>query len=370
MPVEIEKLEMFHQEVKKCCRKDKYNLFLNKHLGDVFYMVAMCREFETKYKKRLHYIVRPAHAFLMGMFGVKDYSTYDMSEFEKVASTGEYKYMVGAPNKSHSFDMMCKDIFPSVPQLGQPFVADADGCRFPEWDHYWSKRWAYSAGLNPDTLFFPLPRKEVELCDDIREKLGKEVTDALNQIVLLAPDASTAAEFPVEVWDALAERIHEKGYKIIVNSKRYKIKHGISAFELNLSLRDVVALGQRCAYVMAMRTGLCDVLVGMGKRLYAIYPAMLRREYGSLTRVFEEPTGANEILLYRWSVNPMKWEGEDLSPIFREWMDKQRRHCRVENRHGGVRVGRSIDVRAIADQANIFPDNNVECPLPRAGRSL
>lgn len=363
MPVETEKLERFYREIRKCCKEGEYNLFLHKHLGDVFYMVAMHKQFEAEYKRRLHYIVRPAHEFLMGMFGIKNYSIYDMREFEGAVSTAEYKYMHSDPNKSHQFDMMCKDIFPSIPQLGRPFVADAEGCGFYQWDHYWSKLWAYNAGLDLNTVYFPIPRRMVELREDIREKLSKDVTDSLNQIVLIAPESATAAELPVEVWDALAEKIYRKGYKIVVNSKRYKLKHGISAFDLKLTLQDVVALGQRCGYVFSMRTGLCDVLVGIGKRLYAIYPAMLKREYGSLTRAFEEPTGVNEILLYHWGVNSMEWEGDDLSPIFRKWMDEQRKHRHVRKRHGGTSFGWDVDAWTIANYANRFPDNNVENPL-------
>ena len=76
-------------------------------------------------------------------------------------------------------------------------------------------------------------------------------------------------EFPVEFWNTIAEQVHAHGYTIIVNSKKCEIKHGMSAYDLDLSLSDVVALGLSCAYVFSLRSGLCDVLVGAGEKLYA-----------------------------------------------------------------------------------------------------
>ena len=41
---------------------------------------------------------------------------------------------------------------------------------------------------------------------------------------------------------------------------------------LNCSLRDAVAVGQNAAFVIALRSGICDLLANVGSRLIAIYP--------------------------------------------------------------------------------------------------
>ena len=152
----------------------------------------------------------------------------------------------------------------------------------------------------------------------------------LNKIVLFAPEAATATEFSPEFWSIISKRVHQQGYKIIVNSKKYKIKHGISAFDLNLSLQDVIALGFSCAYVFSLRSGLCDVLVGARERLYAFYPAMLHRGMNSLNKCFEPTPNVNEIAVWHWKIDKVLWEDEDLTKPLQKHINKLRRKSIIE----------------------------------------
>ena len=368
--MELEQLEQFYEEVKKLCKEGEYNLVLHKHLGDIFYAISLREAFELHAGKSLHFIVRPKYAFLLDMCGVTNYDVYDSKWMEEDARNGAFPYMPEAPHASHHYDMIAKDLFSSVPVMGQPFILDGDMVNFYLFTNYWCRLWSYNL-LRKDDFRYPVPHGKVPMSDGDQRVLS--LLAPLEKIVLLAPDAATAVELPVEIWDALAEEFSKKGFVVVVNSKKYSIKHAASVFALGLSLPNVIALGQRCAYVFSLRSGLCDVLVGIGKRLYAFYPAMLRREFGSLIKPFAEPTEVNEIQFYHWKTSPIVWEGEDLTPCVQKELDKLREMYRKERmllrfssekRKAGRQFWSGV-FNAVAGEANQFPENNVENPPPK-----
>lgn len=372
MPVELKKLEKFYEQVKKLCKTDEYNLVLHKHLGDIFYAVSLREEFERHTGRKLHFIVRPDHVFLLRMLGATNYSVCAFQWMERIARTAEYPWLPPAAHASHRFDVIVKDVFLSIPVLGEPFILDGEQVHFYLFGCYWCRLWSNNL-LGRTDFQYPVPRGEVPMSSE-----GEKILSSLapsEKIILLAPDAATATELPVEIWDALAEEFSKKGYTAIVNSKKYHIKHTTSAFDLGLSLPDVIALGQRCAYVFSLRSGLCDVLVGIGKRLYAIYPAMLRREFGSLIKPFAEPTEVNEIQFYHWRTSPIIWEGEDLTPCVQKELDKLKVMYRRERslltfsnkkKKPGHQFWSGV-FNSVAGESHQFPENNVENP-PLKGR--
>ena len=356
----------FYYKINKLCKIGEYNLVLHKHLGDVFYAIGLKNEFERVYGKKLHFIVRPQHEFLMKMYGITDYSVFDLKEFEKFASQSDFRYMPYASHKSHKFDMLCKDVFSSMPLENIPFILDGDVSSFFLFNHYWCFLWPYNAGININHFKFPLPKNKLPIQPKLRKKINKIAP--LDKIVLFAPEAATATELGPEFLNIIADKVHEKGYKIIVNSKKYKINHGISAFDLGLSLEDVVALGLNCAYVFSLRSGLCDALVGAGERLYAFYPAMLKREMNSLTFPFEQETNVNEILLEKWSISPVVWENIDLTPELQKYINSMKKNYHLEKikyklarkkNKEGHRFWYML-FKDIFDKSKIFPNNNLD----------
>ena len=117
----LNQIAFFYNEIKNLCKPDEYNLVLHKHLGDVFYAIGLKDEFERVYGKKLHFIVRPQHEFLMKLFGVDHYAVYNFKSFEKRVLQFDWQYMPYASHESHKFDMLCKDAFSSVPLLNIPF---------------------------------------------------------------------------------------------------------------------------------------------------------------------------------------------------------------------------------------------------------
>lgn|GEM_PF-739379 len=302
----------FAEQMKSLAKQDCYNLILHRNLGDVFYMLGTKEKFENIYENKLRFIVRPQHEFLMQMFGITDYSVYDLDDF--------------CPQKDYVEKYL--PVVPFFPVLGKAFVSE-DKLRnmYDIKDMYLCFRWAQNMGIH-ENFRFRIPSFVPTLSKEAEKVLAKIAP--LDKIVLFAPEAATAVEFPPEFWNIIAERVHAHGYKIIVNSQKYPIQHGISAMDLGLSLSDIVALGLSCAYVFSLRSGLCDVLVGAKDRLYVFYSNHIGCEMGSLRHPFSEKTKVNEILVRNWTIDDFQWEGENLAvPLQKQlnfWHGKLRRY--------------------------------------------
>ncbi|GHU16848.1 hypothetical protein FACS1894163_06970 [Spirochaetia bacterium] len=359
--------QKFYSEVYSLCKPDCYNIFLHKHLGDVFYAIGSKEKFENTYNTRLYFIVRPDQEFLMQMYDITGYSVYDFSWFERECIEIKFPFMLEASHKSHHFDMICKALFSGLPVKGLPFILDSEINNFFLFNRFWARLWPTNMGLEEE-FQFTIPKCTPILSDAAKKALEK--AGDISRMVLFAPEASTALEFPGDFWDIIAERVHAHGYKIIVNSRKYKIKHGICVFDLDLSLSDIVALGLSCAYVFSVRSGLCDVLVGARNRMYVFYPANIRREFGGLNKCFEPAPNVNEIALWRWKIDTVEWEGENLTRSLQKNINLLHRACGIEfaqivltlinqkKRQGHFFWHRLF--RDLADKSTQFANNNRE----------
>ena len=302
--------EQFILDINKLCKDKQYNYVLHRHLGDIFYCLATKEKFETQYNTPIHYIIKPEYAFLMKMFDFDNYSTYPLDKVEGL------KYVT-------DFAKEYKNIFSFTPELGVPCIAESI-YNLIYYNQNLKKspsfRWAENMAIE-DNFRFKLPTGKIELSEEVKNKLN--LIAPLEKIVLFAPEAKTATEFPPEFWEIIAKIVTEKGYKIIVNSSKYKIHNSISTQELNMSLSDIVALGMNCAYIFALRSGLCDVLVGAKEKLYAFYSSDICFDFGSLRHCFAQQTNVNEIKVRSWYIDPFMWEDVVLSEHLQKYITQQ-----------------------------------------------
>lgn len=373
--------QKFYNSVADLCKQNAYNLVLHKHLGDVFYAIGAKEEFEAAYNSTLRFIIRPQHEFLMHMYGITDYSICDLDALVKknkeFRQTDCAVYPKNAPlediskQKAISLDRVENDVFQALfqclPVKGLPFICENLINSFWTYQRFWAYRWSTNMCID-ENFRFAIP-KHVPVLSASAQKALQNVAP-INKIVLLAPEAATSIEFPIEFWNIIAARIHAHGYKIIVNSKKYKIDHAVSAFDLGLTLSDVVSLGLQCAYVFALRSGLCDTLIGAREKLYALYPAMLHREMHSLNKCFEPMPNVNEISVWRWKIDTLLWEGEDLTEPLQKHINKWHMNYVSEkiqylatlpfkNQRNRHRL-RYSSFKNLYGKSKIFKENNVE----------
>ena len=315
----------FYLRAQRLCLSDRYNLVLHKHLGDVVNTLAAKNCFEEHYKAKLRFLVRPQHEFLMGMYGVEDYALLNIDDLVK-RNVHLQDVFFGSltPSQSdidHLENHLFQSLFPCVPIEGTPFICENNTNDFFAFNHYWAFRWAANMGVEDCQLALPCCAPDLSH----RAAATLSAIAPLNCIVLFAPEAATAEEFESDFWDIFADAVHKRGYTIIVNSNRIAIRHSVSAFALGLSLADVVALGFRCAYVFSLRSGLCDALVSIGNRLFAFYPAMLRREGYGLSRAFSSAPDVQEVCISEWIVDRCQWNDIDFTPALQNYINKLRR---------------------------------------------
>lgn len=304
----------FSDEIEGLCKNDCFNILLIRHLGDIFYCLLLRKEFERHYKAPVHFIIEPRYEFLMQLCDCSNYSVYPI---------GRWIRGMGGVNQIGNISEI-RNWITAQPKLGRPIILEK---RFLEGTHlvtflrrfkqYHCFRWRYEMGL-PYAFLYSLPKGKIPMSERAMEELRKIAP--LDKIILLAPDTVTMKGFPVAFWNILADFFHSHGYTLIVNSSKYKIHHGITTHSLGLNFRNIVALGLSCAYVFSVRSGLCDVLVGIGKRLYAFIPANGIFSFGELRHPFAEDTNVNEILVSEWDIDGFEWEGEQVSDSLREYI--------------------------------------------------
>jgi len=312
----------FIKEIEEICVPDAYNVIAYKHLGDVFYFFGLRKIFENIYKAPLHYIIHPKHEFLAKLWNVDNYSIFPIDELVRKNKKFIAAFFDDVEPCSVDLDLKLETpylitAFSSIPQKGKPFFIEHIFNSFYEYPYYYCFRWAANLGIEEE-FRYSVPEGDLPLSNHSQRvvlQLG-----GLENIILMAPEAATAVELPVEWWRRIGEALVQKGYSVLVNSKRIKVPGARSTLDLDLSLEEVVSIGLKCHAVFALRSGLADVLIGAGSRLYVINPAMLRREQFSLEMPFDKPTGVNEIQIYDWEVSDCIFEGIDIANILRQYV--------------------------------------------------
>lgn len=363
-------------EVLKLAEKKVYCLVLHKHLGDVFYAIGLKDQFKKTYGSELSFVVRPQHEFLMKLWGCTDYVVYDLDRFVKKNKGLITSYFQGRVPEKDELDSLENNIFqslfPGIPSKNLPFVCETPINNFFSYPMYWCYRWSSNIGLKEDFYFYP---KKVDLRLSENALRALDTIGPLEDCVFLAPEAKTSFELPIEIWTEIADTIRSSGYKVLVNSKRIKIKKSQSLYDFKLTLEDVVAIAFKCHSIISLRSGICDVLVTAGKKLTVITPAMLFRERGSLSVPFGGQSQVQEVILTNWNCSKFLWNDIDLTRKIQKTIDKFRLIYWKEKLLSIITSSRNKSSDRSSDHkfwkwlfnnlfgnGKIFPDNNIQAP--------
>ncbi len=309
----IEEQIKFYEYCKNLCKPNEYNLILHKHLGDLVYAVAAKDDFEKKYKAPLHFIVREQHVFLLKMYGITNYTIANFDKLIKENVVIKLDKFFNLEPTSKEIDWLENDtflsMFSSLPIIGQPFICDSLYNKLFENKNYNESRFRRNLGLEQNKNNIPtnIPELKLETVKEI-ENISK-----LSNIVLIAPEAKFAEEFPAELWEILIKDLHKNGFTVFINSKSNKYKNTYSVYDFDLTLKDVIALAYKCAAVFSIRSGLCDVLVGLKEKLYVIYPANMIDQIGDINNLFNVNDSVNEIRIYDFKLSEMYFNGFNYS---------------------------------------------------------
>lgn len=367
---QFEQTNVLVDEIDRVCKEDCYNIVAHKHMGDVFYLLGLNGILEKEYGAKFHYILRPQHEFLAKLWGITNYSVFPIDKFIKKNRDFITAFFDDQEPDSQEIDHRLENpylmaSFSSIPQKGKPFIIDNIFNNFYDYPYYWCFRWAQNLGIERE-FRFEIPRGIIPLSD--RAQTVVEGLGGVDNIIILAPEAATSIELPPEWWNAIADALSKKGYKILVNSKRIKIQNTLSVYDVNLNLEEVVAIALKCKAIFSLRSGLADVLVSAANRLYVFNPAMLRREQGSLDYPFNTATGVNELQLYNWDISNIQFEDINLRLLllpyirFAQQQFYKEKCLSIFNKEGHsfwYKIFQNIAGRSLC-----FPENNIMNPPP------
>ena len=139
------------------------------------------------------------------------------------------------------------------------------------------------------------PSKMPTLSENLRAKITKIAP--LEKIVFYLPEANSMECLPYFVFKIECLQLQKQGYTIITNITKAPNYLKISGvIDLNLSMKEVVALALACKRVISMRSGFCDIIALNCKDLKVYYPNDESLK-GSSLKVIDESVSAKEVVL-------------------------------------------------------------------------
>lgn len=277
------------QELAQNLRTDCYYFVSMFSAGDTYYLCALKKALEQKYKGKIIFIIKPTHKAILEIFANIAYIICEKSlilNFTQTPQCFEIDGVVSTPTLGKLFpahsDILQRAIITQTSMLN------------------WNLRWL---DLPLDTRG-DFPTNLPKLSESLREKLAKIAL--LNKIILFCPEANSCPSLPPIIFKYECNKLLNQGYKIIVNcnfsSIHYKridyVKHFTTGiYDLNLSLKDVIALSLCCAGVISTRSGFCDIIAPHCENLKIYYTNFYYWWQGRLKDI--NPTNAlKEVLIY------------------------------------------------------------------------
>ena len=138
------------------------------------------------------------------------------------------------------------------------------GCKINMLDMY---KYLFLGLQQEDKVKYPhkkINEKEIEKIF-LENKLKPEKT------VILSPYANTVIGFPTEFWIGLASKLKEKGYCVCTNCSGDE-KEIMGTIRLSVGLDIVEAVLNEAGYLIAMRSGFCDIVSNSDAYKIIIYP--------------------------------------------------------------------------------------------------
>lgn len=227
------------QELAQNLKADCYYFVSPCSAGDTYRLCMLRPALESHYKGKIIFIIKAMHEAICEMFVGLEYVICE----DKSVDFCKYK------------QCLILDNVVSVPTLGKihsnfiyyEFPADTDTQL--EFDRV-------RLMLSQDAQRV-LPTNLPKISESLRAKLDKIAP--LNQIILFCPEANSFPKLPFVIFKDECQKLRKEGYSIVVNSLKYKKEYARffidGVYDLDLSLKDAIALGISCAGVISTRAG-------------------------------------------------------------------------------------------------------------------
>lgn len=278
------------QELAQNLRADCYYFVSMHSAGDTYYLCSLKSALERKLQGKIILIVKPSHKAVVEIFAYEDYIICENSIITKFHKTPQ------------CFEI---DSVVSTPTLGKLFPAhatilqrDIRSVSLLNWN-------LQGLDLPLDTKG-DLPTNLPKISESLRARLNKIAP--LKQIILFCPEANSCECLPPIIFKYECDRLLRQGYKIIVNCGFVSSVHNFKSidytkhlmygvYNLNLSLKDTIALALSCAGVISTRSGFCDIIAPHCENLTIYYTNFYYWWQGNLKEINAKHL-PKEVLIY------------------------------------------------------------------------
>lgn len=297
-------LPSLNEKLKQYSKSGRYNLFLYMHIGDDFQRICIKDEFEEQYGGGIHFIIQPNEEFLMKLFGITDYSVFNLKEFI-------------ATNLSFSIeDSVIKDFFiqsivensvSPYPNRNEPFIISANNeIQFDEYIKNGfpvTNSWQYIKACLGIMSNNEIKLSSIAYPTMVSESLQKKIENIapIDKIVFFLPEEKSNEQLSKKIWNTMAKNLVADGFFVIENITSQE-NHVEGALDLNLSLWELLELAMCCKAVFSLRSGFCDILAAKGKNLYVLWSEMQYRisgEWFGFNNLYDGESLPSDIILSR-----------------------------------------------------------------------
>ncbi len=232
------------QELAQNLRSDRYYFVSPSSAGDTYRLCLIKSALEKHYKGKIIVIIKAMHEAVCEMFKGLEYEICD----DKSVDLCKDRHCLMLDN------------IVSMPALGKIYS---------HFINYELKIYTNNQ-LDFDRVRYMLPKDAQrilptnlpQISKDLRDKLAKIAP--LNKIILLCPEANSFPKLPMMIFKYECQKLRKQGYSVVVNTLKYKQEFAkfftSGVYDLDLSLKEAIALGISCAGVISVRAGFCDII--------------------------------------------------------------------------------------------------------------
>lgn len=231
-------------------------------LGDTYVGMSFLRQYNKQYAiERFKIVVRNKAGYKIGyLFGYEELTvSIPTEDMDALLQYGTFS------NMADGRMLIMSHRYPYTNRVYQ--IGNYKGIHFA--DHFRYSIFELEENAQPEK---PYVHRNDETARKYVEDLFTREGLTRGKTVLLMPYANTAVGIPAEFWESLAFNLQEKGYTVCTNSSG-ELEPAISGtrplfFDLRYGLEVVEAAGM----MIALRSGICDVLSSAKARKIIFYP--------------------------------------------------------------------------------------------------
>lgn len=225
----------------------KYYYFLsNSGLGDIYFLLCFNQALQSHLNGKIIFIVREYLRPVLELF--------DMSNYIIVTDIKRGNYM-DLPHIAKK------------PHLGKIYPAHWCPLKKLLIGNTFKEQWLNLLGLPRDTAY-TFPTNMPSISRDLAAKLSHIAP--LDRIIFCFPDANSTRSLPRIILKAECEKAQKQGFAVMINTTKSKYDLP-DTYNLHLPFKDAVALAINCHSVIAMRSGICDIIAPFCRHLKVYY---------------------------------------------------------------------------------------------------